>query len=260
MRRMRLLRFLPIVLAGCAPLPEAPETLDDLVVYFYENHDNEDPLVLAAGVDSFSTWVEEHGADLEEKYEIGALSEETVDALDDQDRTTRGLIGLAVITESVHAVDDAAFANTAVSIEDVYGDTYSEVERTVVGDTDCFLAVDCDRLEAEERYLATFAPGVTSRSHLWNQYVWGESETLRAYQQRNWILEKPEVSQQSLDVDESFYLNVFLPKDGGGHWRLQSTWMVATQSGVDPDVALNITGNSMRSSSGDLDDWITENL
>ena len=66
--------------------------------------------------------LDENFETLDDKYSITPLSEETVDSLDDEDRTSEGLIGLAVVTTSEHSVEDAAFANTAVSIvEDADG-------------------------------------------------------------------------------------------------------------------------------------------
>lgn len=249
-----------LALAGCRVPPEAPAEIDDLTTYLYENHDEEDPLVLAAGVDSFVTWLDENFETLDDKYSITPLSEETVDSLDDEDRTSEGLIGLAVVTTSEHSVEDAAFANTAVSIEEVYGDQYTDYTREVVGDVDCFLAAECDRLESDERYTAHFPLGLQSQSHMYNQYVWSEGEVGRAYIQRNWLVEKPTVNNDLLDVDQQMYLNVLLPRESGGHYRLQATWMIVTQSGVDPGVALNLTANSMRGSSEELETWMDENL
>ncbi len=259
-RRSTLFPLAVLVLAGCRVPPEAPAEIDDLTTYLYENHDNEDPLVLVAGVDSFVTWLDENFETLEDKYSITPLSEETVDSLDDQDRTSEGLIGLAVVTTSDHPVDNAAFANTAVSIEEVYGDQYTDYEREVVGDVDCFLATDCDRLEVDERYTAHFALGLQSQSHMYNQYVWSEGQAGHAYIQRNWLVEKPVVNSDLLDVDQQMYLNVLLPRGNGGHYRLQATWMIVTQSGVDPGVALNLTANSMRGSSEELETWMDDNL
>ena len=134
--RSTLIALAILALAGCRVPPEAPAEIDDLTTYLYENHDDEDPLVLAAGVDSFVTWLDENFETLDDKYSITPLSEETVDSLDDEDRTSEGLIGLAVVTTSEHSVEDAAFANTAVSIEEVYGDQYTDYTREVVGDVE----------------------------------------------------------------------------------------------------------------------------
>ncbi len=265
--RSSMLRRLPLALpvlaslVACQPLPEAPETVDELVVYFYENHPDDDPLVLGAGIDSFVAWLEEHADELDDAdYAISPLSEEAVDLLDDEDRTVDGLIGLAVVTTSAHTVDDAAFANTAVSIEEVYGEQYTDYERDVIGDVDCFLDRGCPRLEADERYTAHFPLGLESRSHMYNQYVWGEGEAGTAYLQRNWLVEKPEVNSNLLDVDQQFYMNLLFPKADGGHFRLQATWMIVSQQEVDEDLALNLTANSMRGSSDELEAWMDENL
>lgn len=254
---MRLL-VLAILLGACAPLPEAPGELDELAVYFYENHPDEDLRVMAVGADNLVDWLSEQEA-LEDNYAIGILDEGTVDSLDDTDRSTDGLLGLAVITSSEHPLDDAAFGNTAAPLEEVYGDTYSEVEKDITGDVDCFVDRDCERLEVTERYLATFAFDTQSRSHLHNQYVWAEGENGWAYVQRQWTVEPPVTNSAILEVVQHHYLNVFVTNPEGGHWRLQATWMIPADNGIDHNLALNTVGNSMRGSSEDLDAWIDAN-
>ena len=54
------------------------------------------------------------------------------------------------------------------------------------------------------------------------------------------------------------YLNLFVESADGGWWRLQSTWMVYNNNGVDEDLALGATGNSMRDNSEALDTFLDE--
>ena len=76
--------------------------------------------------------------------------------------------------------------------------------------------------------------------------------------QRNWMTEPPEVNSALLEVEEQYYLNLFVESADGGWWRLQSTWMVYNNNGVDEDLALGATGNSMRDNSEALDTFLDE--
>jgi hypothetical protein len=253
-RLAALLIALPVVLAACRP-PEAPEEFDDLVVYLYERHADDNLATMEVGVDALIQWVVAQ-EDLENQYEISPLSEEAVDALDEVDRSAVEMVGLAVMTQSDYSVDDAAHAMIAADIDDVYADTFVEYERQWDGDGQCFLDHDCERVEAQENYEAHYPFNIITIAESWNQYVWVEADAGTTFVQRNWQVVPPTVNQAFMEVDEQMYLNLFVPREGGGFWRLQATWMIVTQDSVEDWVALNATGGSMRDNSETLDAYL----
>ena len=58
-----------ILLLACAA-PEAPAELDELTVYLYENHADDE--AMAVGVESLATWLEAN-SDLEPDYGVSPL-------------------------------------------------------------------------------------------------------------------------------------------------------------------------------------------
>lgn len=243
-----------ILLLACAA-PEAPAELDELTVYLYENHADDE--AMAVGVESLATWLEAN-SDLEPDYGVSPLSAESVDTLDEVDRSVEGLIGLAVVTPSVHTVEDAGFAMVGADLLDVYPDMFVEHSVDWVGDRACWLDGECARLEGQEDYQSQFAFGIESHARPYNEYLWLDTDVGKAMVQRNWMTEPPEVNSALLEVEEQYYLNLFVESSDGGWWRLQSTWMVYNNNGVDEDLALGATGNSMRDNSEALDAFLDE--
>ncbi len=253
-----LIAALSIIALGCKPPPEAPAELDELAGYIYSHHPDEDPAALQAGLEALADWLEGNWAEAEEGYVIGALDEETVDGVDEVDRSSEDMIGLAVPTASIYSVDQATHAMVGVMCDEVYPEMFVEYDRETFGDTDCFLAKDCDRLEAREFMESHFALGVVSIAQSYNQYVWAELDSGWAMVQRNWLENPPEVSgplASYIEVDEQFYLNLFLPA-ADGFWRLQATWMIFSQDGVPEDAAMNLAVNNMTDNSATLDEYL----
>ncbi len=249
---------LALLALACKPPPEAPAELDELAGYIYGHHADEDPAAMQAGLEALTTWLEQNWAEAEDGYVISALDEATVDGVDDVDRATENMIGLAVPTASVYSVDQAVYSMVGVMCDEVYPDMFVEYERDTFGDTDCFLDRDCDRLEAREFMESHFALGVVSIAQSYNDYLWVELEGGWAMVQRNWLEQPPEVSgplASYIEVDEQFYLNLFLPADDG-FWRLQATWMIFSQDGVPEDAAMNMAVSNMTGNSETLDAYL----
>jgi hypothetical protein len=243
---------------GCKPPPEAPSELDELASYIYAHHPDEDAAAMQAGLESLTDWLEANWAEAEDGYVIGALDEETVDGVDGVDRGTDEMIGLAVPTASIYTVDQATYAMVGVMCDEVYPEMFVEYERETYGDADCFLARDCDRLEARENMESHFPLDVVSFAQSYNEYLWVELDAGWAMVQRNWLEEPPEVTgvlASYIEVDEQFYLNLFLPA-ADGFWRLQATWMIFSQDGVPEDAAMNLAVNNMVDNSETLDAYL----
>ena len=232
--------------------PEAPEEFDELVVWLYENHPTEDPAYLEVGMDSLVAWIEAE-EEMEAQYSISSLSADAVNGLDDVERSTEGLVGMAVVTGSDYTVAEAADAMIVVSIDEVYPE-FVTYQRQWLGDSDpdCFMDLDCDRAESLENYEAHYEFNLITIAESQNQYVWVQAATGATLFQRNWLTVPPDVNQSAAQVEEQMYLNLFVPRDSGGHWRLQATWMDPTLDDID-QIAINAIGRSMRTNSETLE-------
>ena len=244
----------PLLLACAAPV--APEAFDDLTVFLFEQHPDDE--AMAVGVEGLSAWLDATG-EIEPDYSVSPLSEEGVDALDELDHNTENLVGLAVVTRSTHSVEDAAWAMVGADLLQVYPDLFLEYEMSFEGDPDCFLARACPRLAGQEDIHSQFVLGIESYARPYNQYLWVAPESATAMVQRNWLQEPPEVTSELIEVGEQYYLNLFLDDSEGGFWRLQVTWMIYTNNALDEDFILTAAGNSMRDNSVALDSFLDEN-
>lgn len=240
-------------LSACVAV-EAPEELDELVVWLYENHPTDDPAYLEAGVDSLVAWIEAE-EEIANRYTISGLGEEAVNGLDETERVAWGLVGMAVITDSEYTVDDAARAMVITSIDEIYPEFVTYQRQWLdESDPDCFVAVDCDRAESLENYEAHYTGNLITVAESQNQYVWVDAATGWTFFQRNWLTVPPEVNQSLAEVDEQMYLNLFVPRESGGHWRLQATWMDPTLDDID-QAAIGAVAGSMRRNSETLEEY-----
>ncbi|MCP4873723.1 MAG: hypothetical protein GY898_33975 [Proteobacteria bacterium] len=256
----RFLLLIALVASGCVAPPEAPAELDELSVWLFSHHQDEDPAAMISGIDRLADFVDASLEDsLDEDWDISSLTEETVDDVDDVDRSTDGMVAIAVFTESDYTVDDAAFAMVGSEIDEVYPDSFSEYERTWDTDHECFLDLSCDRTSASEHYQAEFPLNLHTISELQNEYVWVEGSERRAMVQRNWLISPPETNSSLLEVDEQFHLNMFIESASGGFVRLQAAWMIVTQDAVNPVTAVRLVGDNYRTNSETLDAYLDEN-
>ena len=79
---MRTLYFLPLVI-GCAP-PQAPVELDDIMSYLFEHHQAWSTAALRQGTENLDTWLNDHQDETWDGFQVSPLSQEAVDALDDE--------------------------------------------------------------------------------------------------------------------------------------------------------------------------------
>ncbi|MFH1468506.1 MAG: hypothetical protein ABIO70_29215 [Pseudomonadota bacterium] len=248
-----------LLLTACRPPPEAPEDLYELGAYLYAHAWDEDQEALVVGLEQLTTWLEAHEEEAYEGYEVGALSEEAVDALDEKDRTTLDMVGLSLTRLSQHPIADSTWALVTVDQSEIYPDTFAEYDREYLSGPACFVDMSCDRMEAMEELHSTFPLNLETWSTAHNQYVWVELEGGWAMVHRNWQVEPPEVSSDLMKVDEQAYLNLFVPGSAGA-WRLQAQWTVYSDDNNTPrDFAEGLVLGFLEDCHDLLEAWLDEN-
>jgi hypothetical protein len=247
-------------LVACKPPPEAPEDLYELAAYLYEHGWDDDQEALVLGLEQLTTWLEANEELAFDGYEVGALSEAAVDALDDRDRTTAEMLGLSLTRLSQHPIEDSTWALVSVDQSEIYPGTFEDYDREYLSGPDCFVDRACDRMEAMEELHSVFAGGLLetwSTAH--NQYSWAELEAGWAMVHRNWQVSPPEVSTDLMKVDEQAYLNLFVPGSAGA-WRLQAQWTVYSDDNNMPrDGAMNLVLGFLEDCHDLLEAWLDEN-
>jgi len=259
MRAPILSLLFPLALAACKPPPEAPEDLYELAAYLYGHAWDEEQEALLVGLEQLTTWLEANEEAALEGYGVGSLSEETMDAVDDEDRTTVEMVGLSLTRLSHHPVEDSAWALVDVDQSEIFPGTFAEYEREYISGPDCFVDLSCDRMEAIEELHSTFPLGLETWSTAFNQYAWAEMDSGTAMVHRNWQVDPPETSSDLMSVDEQAYLNLFVPGSEGA-WRLQAQWTVYSDENNTPeDLAMSLVLGFFEDCHTDLEAWLDEN-
>jgi hypothetical protein len=258
MSRIPLLTVL--LLTACPPPPEVPDVedqpdLSELCLALFAHHPDQDPGQLIDDMAWLDAWLLDFEAETRAGYQVSALDDSMVDALDDTDRTTEGMFGVVVGSVSTHPLSDAVYAMVAVDQEEIHADNYSGYQVDYLSDLACFLDRSCDRLELTEDYTAHLLLGVEAVNHTQNQYLWLETPAGLAMLHRAWLPTPPEVSMDWLAIQEQFYLDAFLPWDDG-HYRVQTTWLVHQQDSVPEDAVMNMVISGMQEHSENLEAWL----
>ncbi len=249
-----------LLLMACPGPPEVPEVadqpdLEELAAELFAHHPDDDPALLVEDLGWLVSWLQDYEAETREGYQVGGLDDATIDALDAQDRSNEDMFGVVVGTISAHSVEDATYAMVAVDQEEIHADNYSDYQVDYLSDLSCFLDRSCLRLELTEDYTAHLLLGVESTNHTQNQYLWLETPSGLAMLHRAWLPWPPEISMSWLAIQEQLYLDVFLPWQGG-HYRVQTTWLVHEQQSVPEDAVMNMVITGMQEHSENLEAWL----
>lgn len=245
-----------LTLAGCSRPPEAPDDLYDLCTYLYTHQADDDPAAVEAGLEALSAWIDASWDEDIAGYEVAPLDDAAIDDLGDH--TVSGNVGVAYVYRTHHPVDVSVRAHLTADKTLVHAGTYTSYERVHDGDVECFLSGECERHRTTEDVEVSLPLGIGTTTHTVNDHVWAEADRGTAMVQRSWLDGPAEVTVDWLEIDEQYYLNLFLP-DGDGAYQLQTTWMVNEQSFVPEAMFLNSVISSMEDLAVELEAWVDEN-
>jgi len=252
-------RHTAAVWAACKPPIEAPEDLYDLPAYIYGHGWDVDQEALTLGLEQLTIWLEANPDAALERHAIGPLSEATIDALDEKDRSTTDMVSLSLTRLSHHPIEDSTWALVSVDQSEIFPATFAEYEREYISGPECFVERSCERMEAIEEVHNTFPLGLESWGSAYNQYAWAELDGGSAMMHRNWEIEPPETSSNLMTSDERAYLSLFLPVTTGA-WRLQALWTVYSDDNNTPvGLSTSMVLGFFEDSHADLETWLDEN-
>ena len=156
------------------------------------------------GTENLNAWLEDHKDDTWDGFEVSALSQEAVGALDDKERDLTDLVGVALgydIAYSVDEVLDVIFF--ADPFEFNQGDIIEYERELVEGSEKCFVEKECDTLSYITSALGSYPLGLEVRSKTMNQYRWVSTDLGDVAVQRTWMMEPAEASWDSINLDSS---------------------------------------------------------
>lgn len=225
-----------LLVAGCAPPPEAPEGLSDISRYLIREFDNEDPRVMEAGLANLEAALSVYdleGPRADRGFDPDDLTEEDVAAIEHPDVPVDGCVPVGLAGGSPHDVQWFG-RYTEVSDQSPAEPSAASYARTFLAPEDpaCFFEGDCallnttnDIRRANIIYTVDF--------ELWKDFRWfdmvvdDEPTGRRALVSRSWLKDSfPGVNGQNTIV-QSFTLDVFIGAEGGGTSRYHVLWSEA---------------------------------
>jgi hypothetical protein len=250
-----------LLASGCRP-PPAPEELDELCAYLFGHFADENPRELEAGMTNLDVWMRAHLEDTLEGYEVTNLSDAAVDVLDERNHNTEEMLGAAVGV-LVETYDPYAIS-IALTVEDpveVIPGAHEDYVRTFLTDTECWVDMDCDRLQTTNHLMDNYPILGDVDSENFSEFRWVELETGLSMVQRAWLTRPSEVEYEAFELNDQYYLNVLLPHGATGTLTLQSMWVDArlNDDSVPESLALNLVISQMKAVYDDVAAFLDAN-
>ncbi len=249
------------LLLACSAPPEAPQELDELVGYFFAHATDEDEAALAVGADNLDAWMDTRLEETLDGYSVKVLAQSALDALDDHDRPTAGLVGAAVGHESPHDATTLAAGVLTTDAVERDPDVTLEYRRESDDDVACFLDHACDTYRYTYWATDSLPLGLEVTYQNIVEYRWFTMTSgARALVTRQWMVDPAQLNVDWLAVQAQYYSWVSLPHEGGAR-NMYALWAQTQLTGQDvpEDLALNLAISSMSGGGDKLDAWVTEN-
>ena len=238
---------------ACKGPPDAPEKLEELTAYLFDNTRDGTDEALAAGLVNLERWMRKGFDEAVEGYRVNNLTADSVNSLDDRSFNLTGLAGAAVATRIGHRIRPVVDVIAMGDNTRIYGNLYEAYERDWETDGACHVERECLWGAADIRSTADYGLA-TVESRYRSEYRWVETDVGWAHLQRTWLLEPIEVL--GVETKATFYLGVSLT-DGNRTERMQASWAaIQTDLPISEETALNQTIKSLIETEEDIDAWL----
>lgn len=251
---------------GCSPPPDAPADLENLSEYIFAHMGDEDTAELEAGLLNLRTWLET-GTNLEstqEGYTVNDLKDDSVNALDDVERSIRdSLYGAAVAHTYDHSMKELKQTMYLDDWSAVSEGTYDCYERVYAdaSQPNCFLDSSCDQLSYVTDSVSSWAGAVDvisiSLGEVREIIIDGEAMVL----QRTWLNGPAETSGilgDQVELNAQYFVNIMIPGSSEGILRTTATWMDVQVGDIDNlDLVKNQIVSTMQGQNEIVTEWIT---
>ena len=250
--------YLALLGFACAPPPvKAPEDLEALTTFIYENMMNPDPRYVEAGATNLKLWLDDHYEEANEGYEVNNLSEEAVLNLGiDVPELFEEQVGVAAAYRMRSTVDQVANVLITVSCEDTNPDGCSDMSTEHESDPTPFLNRDVETHRSTTTMTSHLPLSITLTTDNTNEYRWTEVDGEPTLITRTWITETSESNVSWAELIANFYLSVVFETDEGS-MRMSSSWAILKMGNlpVPRNMALNMAVDSLLSGGDDIDGY-----
>jgi hypothetical protein len=221
-------------IGGCK-VADAPDGLEDLVVFGFEHFDDKDAVVQQVA-DDLGPLLDRHADELESGFRVSNLTAAHLSAAGVEDANVEDVIGALGLVPYRHGLDDILPVLTRGDKADLFEPILAyDIEAET--DRDCFLAHACDTLEqtVTETSKVTLLGEATRTYDL--QYRWVErSDGGTTLLIRTLNPEPVELSSNIAKVHQQYALVAIFEDGRGAEHRAETFWVDAEIIGMDvPD-------------------------
>ncbi len=235
-----------LAVAGCKVV-DAPENLEDLMVFGFESFD--DDRAMLATLDELVPLIDENAEDLSDGYRIATLGPEHLASAGIEDVEVTGITGAMGLVPYRNPVDPVVELITSHE-KDVLFDHIEAFSATDIGDRDCFLAHECSSFSQEVEETANVTLLGTAERRYTHTVQWIDHDTYGSVAAIRSLSPEPiEFSSNLANVFQQYGL-VFLLPEGQGAKRIEAFWADSEIIGLDVpdsfsvDTAVNQMGNT----------------
>lgn len=255
---MRKLWWLLPLLTGCK-VTDAPEDLEQLMVFGFENFDRDPEFLASMGVNLFPL-VDVQFEDISDGYRIENLTAEQLEAAGIDDPNVDSILGAMGAADYTHSIDDILPGMLAYNRSELF-DQIKEYEVTdEEGDRDCFFAGECDTYTLTATQTVNVALLGDSTQTFTATWRWIDGEDgERFVVSRTLCPNGVEFNSDIMVVHQQYGLAVIYP-NGDFPRRVESFWVDADIIGADvPDYfAVDSAAGAMKTQAERIDDWLDE--
>lgn len=242
-------------LSACKVI-EAPESLEDVVVYGFRHYD-EDQDYLAATHANLGPEVDVRLEELSEGYLVSDLSSDDLDVAGVKGADVSNIVGALATVTYTHELDEVVSVLTRGDKAEIFEDTltYEVLEST---GRHCFLDRSCDRLDYRVHEVTKVAILGEAERTFDISYRWVETDdgTWVVYQ-RTLNPNPITFSSDLLKVHQQYQLVALYPDDGGTR-RVEAFWVDAEIVGMDmpESLAISTTVSTMEDQAAAVDAYL----
>ncbi|MCO4747062.1 MAG: hypothetical protein KC912_19860 [Proteobacteria bacterium] len=253
---MRALPLLLIPVLGACKVVDAPENLEEILVFGFEHFDDGDEQ-LSVMFEELVPLVDAQGDALAEGYRIDSLDPEHLEAVGVEAPDVENVLGAAGQADYVHGLDDVLYGVTLPNKADHY-DNYESYEVTEDTDLDCFLAGDCaDYTMAVTQTVKVPILGSSTQQvdQVYRRVTTPDGDEFVI--SRVLSPDGVDFSGTLVEIDQQFQLFVMYP-EGDGLRRVEAFWVEARVIGLDvPDsMAVNNFAGSVDDQAARVDEFL----
>lgn len=242
---------------GCRVV-QAPETLEELVVFAFEHHDDTPELVAMEA--NLTPLVEAHLDEMHDGYAVNQLTADDLAAAGVEDADVTDILGAMGAVDYRHDLDTMLDVMTRPNKDELFPDTWESY--TVVDETDraCFLAHTCDRYDFTIDQVVKVQILGKASSTLVNELRWVPRDDAPPFLVWRTLGPTPIAFSSDIMAVNQQYSMVAIVPTGEVARRVESFWVDAAFVGVDVPqyTAVNMAVKQMTEHAGMLDDFVDQ--